>query len=292
MWLFDSQRAQSEVQTNVSTTASPSLIILCTWLGGATPRRIKKYVDGYRALFPTSSILLVCSGLKQMMFSSFATLHLHLLPARNAIQACIARDAAHKTPSSLLLHCFSTGGCNMGAQLARSMRQDGIDVPKVLQGVVYDCAPGDSSINRVYKAASTSLPASPALVRLVGKSVIAPAVATLIGLSHVGAISGIDQMRVILNDPDTFGKDARRLYMYSKEDDIVYFKAVESHFEEARTEKGYAVDTVTFLEKGHCSLLRLHAKEYWIAIEGFWQRVEHHEELEKSIAVESLRSKL
>lgn len=32
---------------------------LCTWLGGATPQRIQKYISGYRALYPTSAILLI-----------------------------------------------------------------------------------------------------------------------------------------------------------------------------------------------------------------------------------------
>lgn len=47
-------------------TSSSALITLCTWLGGATPQRIQKYITGYQSLYPNSAILLITTRILEL----------------------------------------------------------------------------------------------------------------------------------------------------------------------------------------------------------------------------------
>ncbi|KAA8650168.1 hypothetical protein EYZ11_002113 [Aspergillus tanneri] len=116
--------------TGVTATAGPTLITLCTWLGGATPQHIQKYVTGYRALYPNSAILLITTRILEISALPFSVLHTRLTPARDAIRRIVTQPSIGKedkeSRGSVLLHIFSHGGCNTAIQLAISLRKDPI----------------------------------------------------------------------------------------------------------------------------------------------------------------------
>ncbi|KAK2879501.1 hypothetical protein FQN49_000803 [Arthroderma sp. PD_2] len=247
----------------------PSLIVLCTWLGGATPRRIKKYITGYRALYPESDLLLITTRILDIAALPFSVLHTRLAPARSVIRQYIDHDTTVIQPS-LLLHLFSHGGCNTALQLAVSLQNEHIQFGSQLHAdVIFDCCPGDSNIDRGYKAATLSLPPSP-VAQLIGKMILYPFMWLLTTLQRVGIMRSVDDMRVHLNDPNAFGESARRLYLYSLTDEAVRWEDVERHMDEARV-KDYCVEGVVFEDSPHCTLLRQDPLQYWSAIEQFWK---------------------
>ncbi len=82
----------------------------------------------------------------------------------------------------------------------------------------------------------------------------------------------MESARRSLNDEKLFGKEGRRLYVYSTGDDMVRWQDVEEHAEEAR-EKGYAVDLEKFGKSGHAAHLILDPERYWRAVERVWGMV-------------------
>ncbi|KAF3480305.1 uncharacterized protein GIQ15_05652 [Arthroderma uncinatum] len=205
--------------------ASTALVTLCTWLGGATPQRIQKYIDGYRVLYPNSRILLITTYILEITVLPFSVLHARLAPARDVIRQVIFAAAEREESGSILLHIFSHGGCNTAIQLALSLRNDPghspLELGAHLRGIIFDCCPGDPSFSRAYQAAALSLPCSPPLARTIGKTLLFPAVGLITVLQQIGWTSSVQQLRAQLNNPTVFGTTARRLYLYSTADQMV-----------------------------------------------------------------------
>jgi hypothetical protein len=80
--------------------------------------------------------------------------------------------------------------------------------------------------------------------------------------------SVLTRSRRCLNDPEMFGLDVPRLYVFSKADELVPYGDVQVHAEDAR-KKGYAeVRQVLFEDSAHCAHAMAHKDEYWGAVEG------------------------
>lgn len=265
----------------------PPLIILCTWVGGAVPRHINKYVAPYLHLYPHSCILLITTHILDISVRSFSSVRARLKPARDAIRRILGlegvgvgvgddRDArASAGPGSgALLHAFSHGGCNTAVQLALSMSEDGDWIGErglrhfPVQAVVFDCCPGDDSFLRMYNAAAVSFPrASP--IGSFESVLLYPSIAAIFGLQRAGFMNSVRRLRDEINDPAVFGS-ARRLYLYSAADDMVPWYDVQAHVEEART-RGFQADGLMFRDSPHCALIQEDAARYWGAIQAFWR---------------------
>ncbi|KAG7289888.1 hypothetical protein NEMBOFW57_006265 [Staphylotrichum longicolle] len=261
----------------------PSLIILCTWLGGATTRRVVKYVEGYREAFPEATIVLVRTVFADISARSFAAVRSRLRPARDAIvkalqppppttttQTTESGSASRVIPQALL-HMFSHGGCNTAIQLARSISDvAGTLLCDHLRQIVFDCCPGDTSFDKAFDAACLSLPpTSSAPIRALGTAAVFGAVATITALQRAGFMSSVSEMRRELNEPALFGCAARRLYLFSRADRMVGPSDVRSHAQLAR-EAGCEVGLVLFSEAPHCTLITENAAKYWRAIQDCW----------------------
>ena len=268
-----------EPAANASTTSSdsgggPSLIILCTWLGGATTQRIAKYVEGYQASFPGATLILIRTVLADITARSFVTVRSRLQPARDAIIQALQSN----TPQALLLHAFSHGGCNTAIQLVRSLSDVDADVGVLfrdrLRLVVFDCCPGDTSFDKGLRAATVSLPpalsSAPLPLRALSTAAVFTVVATVTALQRAGLMASVDDMRRELNDPALFGSRARRLYLFSRADVMVDPANVRSHAQLGREKSGYEVGLVAFRQAAHCTLLTEDAPKYWRAIRDCW----------------------
>lgn len=268
-----------EEEDNKKPPPPPSLVILCTWLGGATARRIDKYIIKYRRLFPRAYILLIQTTMLDYALRPFKLTRARLAPARDAIRKILSDrdsvvveddydDDGPRSDGRILLHLFSHGGCNMGIQLALSMREED-GVPPPLGAIILDCCPGDATFQKAYDAAVLSLPrGQPA--QALGRLALYPAVAAITGLQHFGVMSSVSDMRDQLNDSTIFGSRAARLYLYSAADQMVDWHHVRSHMEAARA-KGYWVDGVMFRSSPHCALILEDEVRYCAAIKNFWQ---------------------
>jgi hypothetical protein len=267
-----------EPQVSSSTTAThkqgeglspPSMVILCTWLGGATTKRVHKYTTGYRQLFPNAHILLIRTTIPDITLRSFQQVRMRLAPARDIIRKIIGKTESSDQilDGSILMHIFSHGGCNTAIQLAISMREDSLNLP--LGQIVFDCCPGDATFQKAYNAAALSLPSSQP-VRLIGWLALYPFIAAITGLQNLGIMSSVKELRAQLNDSAVFGSHARRLYLYSAADQMVGFQDVQSHLNAARA-RGYRAHGIMFQRSLHCALILEDAERYWTAIKNFWQ---------------------
>ncbi|KAL4862241.1 hypothetical protein BDV12DRAFT_179075 [Aspergillus spectabilis] len=175
----------------------------------------------------------------------------------------------------ILLHIFSHGGSNIATQLARSIKEHNPAEHELftsaLRQVIFDCCPGDSSFQRNYNAAAVSLPpaSTQPIAHLLGKSVLYPSIGTISALQSLGILRGVESLRAELNDPAVFGIPARRLYLYSCEDEMVRWEDVERHMGEAAS-KGYVADGMRFEKGPHCALVTVEENQYWELIRRAW----------------------
>ncbi|KAF5863956.1 hypothetical protein ETB97_009063 [Aspergillus alliaceus] len=280
---------------NPNPTDSPALITLCTWLGGATPQRIQKYIYGYRFLYPDSAILLITTRILEISALPFSVLHARLGPARDVIRQ-LSSSTSEGSPHSILLYIFSHGGCNTAIQLAISLCTDSnhpsFEIGKYLGVLIFDCCPGDTSFDRAYQAAALSLQSSlPG--QMIGSVLLYPVIGLINGIQMTGWMSSVRDLRKQLNDPQVVGTSAARLYLYSTADRMVGWEDVESHQREAKSFLGCVVEGIAFPDSPHCALVRDHADRYGGGIKTFWtERRSEKPEVVSSVLNERLRSRL
>lgn len=251
--------SQSNGHTSLSSSPSngPSLIVLCSWMG-AQKKHIAKYTTGYRTLYPGTPILLIESTMGGITFG----------PDLSAAITCLAPYAKAAQSSDprrgkVLLSLSSNGGATNACHLATALREKYGAVP--FDALILDCTPSRGSIENATKAFAFSLPKQP-VIRFVGWYLI---YASIIAYVAVVQTFGIEDMAAkflrILNDPAVFSTKARRLYMYSKKDELVLWEHVERHAEEARA-AGYSVREEVFDTAPHCALINEDSGRYWGAV--------------------------
>lgn len=260
----------------------PALIILCTWLGGATTKRIEKYTEGYHRLWPCSRILLIRTTLSEYLFQSTTSLRKRLRPAHHEIRKLglerqsQLQDKHTSEPESgeIILHIFSQGGSNTATQLLESMNAIlstlGQKRPLPLRQIVLDSCPGDPGIHSSFTAGAYSLPET-SLLRPLSSTALFILIAGLAGMEATGLKKPLaKRMRSQLNDPAIFSARATRLYLTSEADTIVDSRDVEEHRNQAAA-KGLTTDILRFRRAGHCSLVLEDGAAYWNAIASAWE---------------------
>ncbi|RKU48508.1 hypothetical protein DL546_006180 [Coniochaeta pulveracea] len=248
----------------------PSLIVLCTWLGGATSSRIAKYTTWYRSTYPNTTLLLIRTVYLDITARSFANIRARLRPACDVIVNVLQQSRTTRKPG-LLFHIFSHGGCNTAIQLAHALNETaerGL-LHDNLRQIIFDSCPGNTSFEKAYNATLVSLP--PKLQQgVIAAAVAYLPVALVTGLQKGGLMRSVDDLRKELNDPHLFGLKARRLYLVSAQDAMVDVRDVVSHARDGR-EKGFAVGVVTFKDAPHCALITEDADRYWAAVKDSWE---------------------
>lgn len=287
IWIYEPQDS-GEGNENISPvrrtrnvgSEPPALVILCTWLGGATPKRIEKYTQGYHRLWPSSRILIIRTTLSEYLVQSTSSLHRKLRPAQREIRRLgLEVPDQDKLPSrpeggEMILHIFSQGGSNTATQLLESMNAIlatlGVQGPLPLRQIVFDSCPGDPGVYSSFLAAARSLP-DMSILRPFGGVAMFILAAGLVGMEATGLKAPLAKtMRSQLNDPEIFSRRAARLYLTSKADNIVDSRDVEEHRKQAAA-KGFATDILWFQKAAHCSLVLEDDAAYWDAISSGWE---------------------
>lgn len=279
-------------------TPAPALIIMCTWLGGATDKRIQRYTQGYHRLWPTSSILLIRTTNAEYAFWSAKSLRRKLRPAIHAIRRISGRStaaalsfttnsrafssssavlppaAAVMAPPRTLLHIFSNGGAYVATQLITSMNTIlsslGQTSQLPLRQIVFDSCPGAMTVDRGYQAAARALPPSP--LRPLGRAALYLAVLGIVGSETIGFRPSLcETVAAQINNPDVCDPTAIRVYLSSTSDDIVYTDEVLAHRDEASV-RGLRTETVVFERAAHCALIREDESVYWGTIASAWEK--------------------
>ena len=141
-----------------------------------------------------------------------------------------------------------------------------------LTAVVMDSSPGRATYEATVKAFAVALPKN-ILARLIG--------ILLLRIFYViyqmvywlnGQDDMVEQARKQLNSKALFDVDAPRMYIYSVADDMVDWRFVEEHGEEAKM-LGYTIDREKFIESGHAGHMLVDEKRYWTTIQRLWSNV-------------------
>jgi hypothetical protein len=248
--------SESSLDTN-----SPSLILLFSWTG-AVPQHIAKYTSTYRAMFPSTPIMVITTVIKDLICrSSKKKQHCLLL----AIEAIIS----HEIDSNILVHCFSEGGSHKAVQFAKTfLKRTGRKLP--IETLCLDSTPGNPRYLMLADAFKKSLPPN-VVIRFMGMLAAYSILASfwtcyiLIGPNK----NIITKTRRGLDDGNLWDTKAPRCYLYSKADKLIFWKDIEEHSEGAEG-RGAPVIMVKFQDSAHCSHIKEDREVYWRAVEKTW----------------------
>lgn len=178
---------------------------------------------------------------------------------------------------SVLVHIMSNTGAIFYAATLHAYRK-AYNKPLPPRLVVLDSTPGSTDM---------TLEALPRFSRAMALGTAAwfpwPFVVTqclwatfLVGNHFLQVITGRESAPVTsikaFQNPDMQEKSAKRVYLYSKEDQIILWSDIEKHIAESR-EQGWQTDAVVFEGSGHVGHMRLHPEKYWNSIQAAWIEV-------------------
>lgn len=281
----------------------PTTVVIYGW-GDARPRHVAKYADGYRRLFPHARIVLVFSPILKALYQTLDARARSMLPVIEAVypreealeekpageksqddanDAPTATGSTTKTASTparerVLLHVMSnTGGINFAATMYAYAKQAGAGSGHVFPHDMLVCDSTPGSTNFLPNVGPWSRAMALGAARwFPWPFVVTQALAALfLGCLHgfgwlVGATSAAEFSRRAANDPNFTDASAKRLYLYSKEDDIIHWEDIEEHAAEAR-QKGWNVSAEVFDGTPHVGHMRGHPDQYWAAISAAWK---------------------
>ncbi|CAF9929455.1 MAG: hypothetical protein GOMPHAMPRED_005407 [Gomphillus americanus] len=247
----------SAVATSTSST-DPEVILLFGW-GNAAPKAI---------------ILL--------FLTTFSDLFLHT-PTRQAkpLDAAVRRlfsmaddDTSRSNHPRILVHLFSNAGAYKFRELARFYHQATSSGPIPVNMIVLDSAPGHPSFRRRIVGMQTQLPRQIVMYWLgTGLLFFMMCIATFLGLLFQWAPL-LDQVWHDLNDVSNnvqlVDQNTRRLYLYSKKDELVDWRNIVEHASDAQV-KGHQVQIEEFMNSKHVAHVLVDGKRYWDLIRQGWK---------------------
>lgn len=243
-----------------STSLTPGLIVLCSWVGAAT-KHIAKYTNGYKHLFPDASILLIQSTVFGMVSRA------DISPAYEIVHSFVENSVSESSTddkNSMILHALSNGGANNAVWLATDFLEKHGHLP--FDKTILDCCPGRAEISAISRGITLSLP-NQYVIRTIGSYMIYFTTAWFMFTIRVLHIEDtISRIRRSLNDPELLARSTPRLYLYSKADTMVRFEDVHGHSEDARQAGYEVVREEVFEQAPHCALLNEGGKRYWDSV--------------------------
>ena len=243
----------------------PSLIVLCTWMSAAR-KHIAKYTQQYRQQYPNADILVIESGVAEMVYRINSSQQKWLQPARDVLLSHTSQDAQGHGQRQAVLHVFSNGGSQCAIQLATSL-PDSTRL-RAFSAIILDSCPGTATYQRTVQALTLSMPKSP-LTKYLGPPILHFVLCLLyLALFLTRAEDAITQIRNQLNDHKLFSPDVPRLYIYSKADQLVPYQDVKSHADDAKIKEYRATSEVLFETSAHCAHAMVHKEQYWEAVAG------------------------
>ncbi|KFH43894.1 hypothetical protein ACRE_053120 [Hapsidospora chrysogenum ATCC 11550] len=251
----------------------PEVVIVYGW-GDGLPKHVVKYAEGFRVLFPRSKQILVLSPIAKAMFTDLHQRTQFMMPVVRELFP--SGPDAEGAPRRILAHAMSnTGAVNYAATLNGFRELYNAPLPHQLFSM--DSTPGstDLTVNNVVRwsrAMSLGTAGFFPWPFVVTQSIFAIFLfikGNLDGLRGIESPGGWSWKAA--NNEAYETREARKLYMYSKEDDLIYWKDIESHAAETRS-LGWQADVEVFEGSGHVGHMRMHGEQYWSAILASWNR--------------------
>ncbi|KAI1631388.1 hypothetical protein F4809DRAFT_654078 [Biscogniauxia mediterranea] len=253
----------------------PTTILIFGW-GDAQPRHVAKYADGYHALFPGARIVVVVSPTIAAVCQSLAQRTAAMMPVVDAVFPCAAAAAAERD-ERVVLHAMSgTGGIYAAATLNAYRERHGAGARLPHRLCVSDSAPGSAEFateaGRWARAMALGtaawFPWPFAVTRALWWAVLWAA--HLLRAALRAEPAGKYSTRAFLDHAMATPR-APRLYMYSKEDDLIGWRDLEHQAAVARG-KGYTTILERFEGSPHVGHMRMFPDRYWGAIARCWKQ--------------------
>ncbi|KAJ5111991.1 hypothetical protein N7532_000036 [Penicillium argentinense] len=254
----------------------PTTIMIFGW-GDGMPKNVSKYADGYHELYPSARIIVVLSR----------TLHASNQPLDARVEAMMpVVDMVFPTPTGdgageerVLMHAMSnTGGIFTAATVVAYQKRHGTDktLPHTL--LVCDSTPGSldfaSQVGRWSRAMAVGTAKFFPWPSIVTQGLWYAFLWANFALEWVRGSepSGVWATR-IMNDQTIAPISSNRLYLYSKEDEIIWWEDLEHAVAQVKS-LGYKVDLEMFEGSPHVGHMRLHPEQYWNKVSNAWKEAQ------------------
>lgn len=260
-------------KVKTSPADQPTTILIFGW-GDGMPKNVSKYADGYHELFPSARIIVVLSRTFQASNQPLDARVQAVMPVIDLIYPTPTGDS--KEDERVLVHAMSnTGGIFAAATVVAYQERHGTDkmFPHTL--LVCDSTPGSldfaSQVGRWSRAMA------------VGTAKFFPwpfVITHAFWYAFLWANWAWERLRAsepsgvwanrVMNDKSITTVDSSRLYLYSKEDEIIGWRDLEENVAQVKT-WGYRAEAEMFQGSPHVGHMRLHPEQYWTRILGCWK---------------------
>ncbi|KEY68763.1 hypothetical protein S7711_00634 [Stachybotrys chartarum IBT 7711] len=252
----------------------PDIVMIYGW-GDGLPKHVAKYCDGFRTLYPQAKQVAVLSPIGRAMFSNLEQRSKFFLPL--IYNLFPSTELPAKKPSILVHTMSNTGAVNFYATVYAFHQLYKQPFPHKL--IVMDSTPGSTdfsldNLGRWSRAMAYGTAGWFPWPFVVTQGIWATSITVSTGIGYVlGNESAGGWSAKAALDYTYEPKDARKLYMYSKEDDLIGWEDIELHASKAR-ELGWSTDIESFQGSGHVGHMRKFPEQYWNAIKSSWERTQ------------------
>lgn len=260
--------------TSSQKSTVPENVIIFAW-GDSLPKHVAKYTEGFRVLFPSANQIIVFSAIADVLLKTAKQRALDLQPLVEFLSGKDNGSEVEPSTRNLVLCMSNTGGISYGAALEEFMTIHGRPFPHEL--LVLDSTPGSPdmtwfNLQRWSKAMALGTAGWFPWPFVFTQAIWGVFLCVLNGAEWlIGRESAASRCTKLTNNAIFEALAARRLYLYGKDDDLIFWKDIEQHAAAARN-VGYSVDCVTFEGSGHVAHMRLSPARYWSAIRESWLR--------------------
>ncbi|KLT43712.1 hypothetical protein CC85DRAFT_284223 [Cutaneotrichosporon oleaginosum] len=259
---------------------------------GAQPPHMDKYIEPYRRLFPSSPILVLRSEAgdwlnpwKKPSMDAAATVVQSLYDASELAPASASVPHSPTDPD-LVIHVWSNGGSASLARLRQSLAKQRAALPPYT--LVLDSTPGQFSYRGTFSAFSLVAPKKwawllrPLLHGFVAWFWLLTYVRARLDFrrrAEVGEAQAKGKSKLFgplallaasHNTAAVRAREARRTYIYSREDALIPYTDVEEHGADARG-KGFNVRMEEFKGTAHVAHARTEPERYWEIVRETWE---------------------
>lgn len=253
-----------------NTVPPPDLILFASWMG-AGDRHIAKYLTRYRALYPTSAILLIKSEPYHVIFPTLGARAVR--PAVSVIRSLVPPSTSSSSSPRLLAHLFSNAGSAVMSHLytafaATSSSSNSSLVPP--HATIFDSAPGQFTYRGSVAAFSATVP--PGWRRTLAYPIV-QLLALFFWVWHVFVPGGDFLARLAARHNDAaLVRESGRTYVYSEEDALIPWRGVEGHAAVARERGGFGrVRLEKFEGSAHVAHMVADPERYWRVVRETWE---------------------
>lgn len=250
-------------------TSDPELVLMCGWMD-ASLRTVAKYAAGYGKVFPSSQVLVVRSTSTQFL-KRHSEQVADLRKATDFLrEEGLLGSAGRKR---LLVHTFSNGGVSQLLSIASDSRRYSVG-PLDPAAFIFDSCPGCSGLRIMLTAFTARFQSRWARLALYPLVTVAYMFSVLKGYAPLLWLGKpkpqpIENLRRLLQDPSLLAPSPRT-YIYSREDQLIPWQAVEKHADDARS-LGINVRLERFVGSSHVAHERADSERYWQLVKEAWR---------------------